>query len=296
MSRIRYYLRKAAKFLTGEFGDRTINIGNIKLTINLTDAGGSKYLSDEYIYDQLDKLHQEIEEIFHPQLVIDIGANYGYTGAVYSKIFPSAKLILIEPSPALEHYIKTNMSQNNVPEWILKSSICSDEDNNDAIFHLNPTSSQDNRVLAESGEWKPQRTNAVTISHLLSSHDDQKFVFIKIDTQGFEQRVFNGGRSFFSRSNNWIVKTEFAPYWLRSQNTDPASFIEHLTKNYCVAEFPLRPLFKGNTLTDLALKKIMPEDSNKFSEYVSSRAKDGKGWCDLLVWPRALEKQFLRNN
>src|SRR2546430_5618340 len=123
-----------------------LKIHDISLHVNSMDAGGTQYDSKSSYEECASPLYAEIAKWLEPQLVIDIGANYGFTALVFAKRFPQAQLVLVEPSPLLEEYIRTNLSQNGVLNYELIMAACGKGNSGSISFALNPHGSQDNRV------------------------------------------------------------------------------------------------------------------------------------------------------
>jgi FkbM family methyltransferase len=251
-----------------------------------TDPGGLQYDARPSFEMAVDYLYDQIAECLDPSLVVDVGANYGFTANVFAKRFPKAQLILVEPSPRLQPYIHTNLRNNGIERYTLIAAICSDGASSSVEFALNPTGSQDNRVRGENESWTRIKVPAVTIASILQGQRERGNVFIKIDTQGYETQVFRGAMDYLCEHKNWMITTEFAPYWLKSQGNSPEALLEFLVTNYLVVEQPMRTRYRGDVLATLFRNPLVKEDVNAFTRHVTSLNKQGFGWCDLLVIPK----------
>lgn len=269
-----------------EANDKTLNINGLYLTIDPSDSGAMAYESKGSYEELANPLYKEIKKTLNPSLVIDIGANYGFTGLVFAQNFSEAKIVLIEPDDRLCPYINHNFKQNGFSNIQLINAICGEKDSENKEFSLNPTCSQDNRVIGASNNWVRKTLTTVSLNKLIKSNSIEGSIFIKIDTQGYEEYIFRGGHKFLTNNKNWIIKTEFAPYWLISQGTKPVKFLSYLTSTYHVVEFPVRPTFLGNTIADLFKHKLMPYDTEEFINHIKSLNRDDRGWCDLLILPK----------
>ncbi len=271
--------------------DKTYMFDDVKLTIDSNDSGGKMY-DGKSSYEELNNtLYNDIKKRFNPDAIIDIGANYGYTGIVFKKKFPNAHLTLVEPCPSLCEYIAMNIQQNKINEYEIINAICAEKPDLDRNFALNPLGSQDNRVLGENEGWKIIQATTVTLDKLLADANCE-FYFIKIDTQGYEKQVFEGGLKFLSSNSNWFIKTEFAPHWLKSQGTNPLDFLQFLIENFAVAELPLRPRFIGDSIKYLFKNRLNLSDIDRFVEYLQKHNKNRRGWCDLIVMPKDGMKRY----
>lgn len=272
----------------------TIDFGIFKLTIDNQDGGGKYYKTPKFWSDLICPIQKEIVERLKPSVFVDIGANYGFTSLIHFSKNPDCSIIAVEASPELIPFLKENLDKNGCHNCRVIHAVCSDEDKKETKFSLNPQSSQDNRVIGTES-WHQVAVDSTNLNFLLKSVNSDDFVYIKIDVQGWEERVFKGGENWMSNAQNWIVKTEFAPYWLRSQNTDPVDLIKHLVSKYVVAEVPSRTRFRGDYLKALVRSSLKEDDCFEFVNYIQSLAKrDGVdiGWCDLIILPISVAEQL----
>ncbi len=72
-------------------------------------------------------------------------------------------------------------------------------------------------------EWTKAPGQAVLLDDLFRDREISGKTFLKIDTQGHEKHVLAGFESTMRNRRDWLIKMEFAPKWLRSQGTEPAS-------------------------------------------------------------------------
>lgn len=265
--------------------ENTLEIGDIKLSGNMNDKGFCLYDSKSSYEELNNHMYHEIQKKFMPDCVIDIGANYGFTGCVFAKAFPKAHIIAIEADQKLCHFIQKNFEQNHVKGGVIINAIGADKDDRVKSFSLNPSWSQDNRVQGADTSWKQVDVKTITLERIVSLYH-RHFYFIKIDTQGYEEYIFKGGESFLNANSNWMIKMEFAPQWLMWQNTDPEIFLEYLITKYTVCELPSRFTCK-DSLEDICRNKVLQKHEIKqFIAYIKAYYKDDLGACELIVVPK----------
>lgn len=271
-----------------------IDIGDIILTVRNNDGGGKHYLQRGHSEEYHSPFYRILGHALDPAYCIDIGANYGYTGLLMRKYFPSAHLTLVEPVPWLKNFIIHNFANNDAHFDALHSAICSDIDiGGKAAFGVRETGSQDSRVILQPG-MKEVVTDVVSISSLACDISDDAGVYIKIDTQGWEEHVFGGAEDFLQRHNRWFIKTEFAPSWLESQGSDPVGLLRKLTDSYDVFESPGRQRWNCVTFAEMAGNPLHRGSECAFSTYVRQLARDDKGWIDLYVTPPLRRSKYHR--
>lgn len=269
-----------------------VQIGDIALSFRDRDGGGRHYLQRGHSEEYHSRLYSILRVTLDPSACIDIGANYGYTGLLMRRAFPDSHLTLVEPIPWLESYIRHNFAQNGMRFDRLESAICSvPTEGNRSTFGVRPNSSQDSRVVPPPGAQAIE-TAVVTLDQLASRIGPDEGVYIKIDTQGWEQRVFEGGEGFMSRHHKWFAKTEFAPEWLESQGTDPVALLEWLMARYEIHESVGRVRQNAACLADVVGRSLIPRTAAGFVEYVRNLALHDKGWVDLYVLPPAERRTY----
>lgn len=264
------------------------NIDDIKLQVNILDPGGRCYFLMKSYIEKNNPIYKLIQNKFNSDLVVDIGANYGFTSVIFSKIFNKAKIISIEPVKKLCKYIEVNSKLNN-SNIILIRGICGDNSLIDYKYiSKNPFYSQDNRVNRPSIFWNKEKVDLVSIDKNLILLNIG-FTFIKIDVQGYEYEVMKGGENYLKNYNNWIIKIEFSPFLLQSQGTNPEIFLNYLINNYDVVDISGNLNFKGN-IFDLFNYKLTLYDTDLFIKYVKSLNHKELGYIDLLIKSKNLYK------
>ncbi|TCV66266.1 FkbM family methyltransferase [Neorhizobium sp. S3-V5DH] len=273
----------------------SVEIGDVTLMFRKGDAGGTHYYQRGHSEEYYSPFYAVLRETVDPKVCIDVGANYGYTGMLMRRAFPSSKLTLIEPIPWLADFIADNFVANGLRYDRFYSAIVSDSEAQKTKFGVNEKASQDSRVIAQPG-WSIVETDVVTLDMLTKDVDADSGVYIKIDTQGWEERVFAGGRRFLSSHKKWFIKTEFAPQWMDSQGTDPVTFLRDLTANYAVHESPGRQRWNCSSLAELIGPPLKAGSEEDFVSYVRKLVLNGKGWVDLYVLPNPEKRGYQANS
>ena len=129
---------------------QTISIDEIKLSVYKSDRGVDHYKQRGHKEDSVSPLWRLIRQKLWPEIVIDIGANYGHTGCLLSASLGAKRLIVIEPDPRLSSILRMNLNQvaANRETEIIQAALMNHEDCITRIG-INPGSTQDNRVVAQ---------------------------------------------------------------------------------------------------------------------------------------------------
>jgi hypothetical protein len=87
--------RKLKNIITKSKRNNIVNINfeEIQLNVDWSDAGGRQY-DQRQSYEEIRSLfYKDLASTLNPSVVLDIGANYGFTALIFRKKFPNAKLM-----------------------------------------------------------------------------------------------------------------------------------------------------------------------------------------------------------
>ena len=262
---------------------KDVSIGDLRLAV----LGGNW---DADWYDQRgahEERHSPLYNLVNKggfRSFIDVGANYGFVSILARQAAPSIHVVAIEADPRLIPLVHTNLERNGVTDASVIHAIAGPTVDNTTTFSLNPNSTLDNRVSMDS--WEKLPVAQLTLGSIIDELTLPNPIFLKIDTQGFEASVLAGASSLLSTRDDWMIKMEFGPMWLRSQSVDPAAFLGDLCGRFTVVEFPARVAFAEQSLKAIFRNPIEPLMAKPFVDYVTSLNKHGRGWVDLLVRSR----------
>jgi len=260
--------------------NKTFHINGITLAGDRLDPGFMAYPKH---YDEVvNRFYELVAQEHHPDIILDIGANYGFITCILHKYVKDAIFVVVEPNQRVLPFLKKNVYYNGVRGWVV-NAICG-ECNKDAVdFYINPSGSQDSRVKGKRG-WKKQSVPSVAIDSILKRNMNNT-VFIKTDTQGYEEYVYRGGKEFFANNNKWLMRMEFCPILFEHHGTNPLKFLSELVSKYDVVDIN-SPAYTTPSLDYLFQCPLKLEQLNNFISYVSSLKEKNIGWTDILIRPK----------
>lgn len=270
-----------------------VDFNGISLKIN-SGSGGGVYKSNSMYAEFHDLIYKKIAEVFRKSvLVVDIGANIGFCSIQLARAFPSPKMICVEPNPLTIDYLKRNLTENKINDFVLLNCIVGNS-NAEATFQINNSFAADSRVFGLENGYSEISIGQITIDSIIKKHTDDlhiKYtdveVFIKIDTQGYEKQVLDGANKLLESSLRFLIKMEFSPFHLQNMGTEPTLFLKSLVENFSVTEIT-RSRFKGDDLGSIFSRKLSIADVEDFTNYTSRLARNRMGWTDLLIGPKFL--------
>ncbi|MBU1132777.1 FkbM family methyltransferase [Patescibacteria group bacterium] len=164
--------------------------------------------------------------------VLDIGANSGtFTYFVSTMVGDEGKVYAFEPEPAnykaLDRLVKSKNLQNVKTYNVALSS----KQGTETLFvdKLSPGShsfAEDNLISATKNGIEVQTT---TLDSVLAANG--RVDIIKIDVQGAEGMVFEGGQKLLQQEGPISIFLEFWPGGMKKLGTDPIRFLQSFTDN-----------------------------------------------------------------
>jgi FkbM family methyltransferase len=162
-------------------------------------------------------------------VIIDIGANIGFTSAIFSLVNPSGVVYAVEPGWQNHAFLNTNI-QKNMLKNIEPVNIAIADSNR--FQHFNENSAWG--FLQELDELNEQEntTQVMTLDSFVEEVGLTQLDLIKIDVEGFEPFVFAGMNKSIERFNPKII-FEFNSFCMLSfGKSNPIDFMEMINSKF----------------------------------------------------------------
>jgi FkbM family methyltransferase len=148
--------------------------------------------------------------------VIDIGANTGQFAAIIHGLFPRARIYGFEPLPDCYQQLMDNMG--GVPGFVAFNVALGDQDGEGQMHRhsftpsssLLPSSPLLTRVFPHTGQDRVDTVSVRRLDTIATQLELEHDLLVKIDVQGYEDRVIRGGKKVLSLASVLIVETSFA--------------------------------------------------------------------------------------
>ena len=168
---------------------------------------------------------ESIKKYFEPKSILDIGANVGQFYNEIKNIFPNSYYYLIEGSESCEVVLETfnvdysicllSDTEKEVDFYIRKNEPrCT----GNSIYRENTSFYYDDQIIVEKKKNK-------TLSNLLNN---QTFDLIKIDVQGSEIDIINGGLDIIKEAKGILMEVSLMEY---NQNAPTKDFVYEYMDN-----------------------------------------------------------------
>ena len=153
-----------------------------------------------------------------PLTAIDIGANIGEWAVDFKRHFPNVNVLSVEANIQLEQQLKANN-----PNYLI--TLLGREINDGVKFYINPGTDNDTgaSIYRETTQWG---NNAMEITLPMTTLDSlgKRFDWIKIDVQGAELDVLNGG--YETMKHAMVIELELSVMQY-NKNSPSASEVIH---------------------------------------------------------------------
>jgi FkbM family methyltransferase len=157
--------------------------------------------SDIYAFTQIfvHRQYAPLNELTGIELIVDLGANVGYSSAYFLTKFPHAEVIAVEPDPTNIALLKHNMTPYCDRVKIIHAGVWS----HPARLTISDIPYRDGREWTRQvQEWQQGDIEGVDIPTLLNSAGHDRISLLKVDIEGAECVLFSGNYK------SWIDKVD----------------------------------------------------------------------------------------
>ena len=189
-------------------------------------------------------------------VIINIGANIGLFAIHLAKVFPSKKIIAIEPNPEAYSLLVKNIPVNNCSGSITAINVCVSDVSGKLSFSIIPGKSEYSSIsgiVHKSVEQEIQKIIEVESKQLKEIVLDKKVSLIFMDVEGAEKKIIDGSIDILLKDkpiivcecNNELLKK------FDSTSLELVSILEKLNYNVTNADKPSKKVkhpYNGNIL------------------------------------------------
>ena len=192
---------------------RYIKIGDIKLPLDFSNPHEKQYYktikNDDFLISK--RLVREGDRI------LDIGANIGFTALLYVS-FGAKEVYAFEPVLKLYKRIKSLKTHRIKAFNIALSNYVGQNEMFLSSAHNQGHSLNHSWPSRFGHVFEKKLVQTVKISTLDKVLPKDNFDFVKIDVEGLELEVIEGGINFFKRNYNSIIQIEIYPWQFKQTN------------------------------------------------------------------------------
>lgn len=145
-----------------------------------------------------------------PATVIDIGANVGQFSVAVSHMLPDAALYPVEPDPATADRLRANLSPRVAANVAVTAvgertgSITFEVNADSQVSSVLPLGEGRKQAFPDASVQKTMTVPITTLDAMFAGKTLAQPVLLKVDVQGYEDRVIEGGAQLL-RGIRWVV-------------------------------------------------------------------------------------------
>jgi len=178
----------------------------------------------KWIEDPYTPLVQKSPELFKGGNILDVGANIGYTAALFAKVVsPGFRVYAFEPEDRNFKMLKHSVSRGILEGTVIPICAAVGDKNEMGELWLNPEHHADHRMVTPSFHGKngaraeTQRIPIIRLDDFCSkTFPDDPVRLIKIDVQGYEECVCRGMQQLLISNPQAFVGLEYYPHGMES--------------------------------------------------------------------------------
>ncbi len=164
-------------------------------------------------------IHMIRSEQIDPELIIDVGANKGQFGITAASIFPKSSVYSFEPDPdVFAVLVENTCTYKNIK--CFQTALGSEE--GEIEFNRNsyslsssilPLTEKHLSAFPKAIEKEVIKISLTTLDKISAEFDLTKTVLLKLDVQGYEKMVLEGGRETLKKIDYVVLEASFKPLY-----------------------------------------------------------------------------------
>jgi FkbM family methyltransferase len=183
-----------------------------------------------YIEDPLHGLVSSRPDLFAGGHILDIGANVGYTTALFCGVVePPFRVISFEPESSNFDLLQLVVSRRRLGGRALVERAAVGRQPGEMLLWVNAAHHADHRVLTDAlrstlerdGALRSEPVKMVSVDGYLDERGLAPVSFVKMDVQGYEPEVCAGMEGTLKRHPDAVVAFEHAPAETRELGFEP---------------------------------------------------------------------------
>jgi FkbM family methyltransferase len=164
--------------------------------------------SDLSVFNQI-FLHREyrcLDDLEDPRLVVDCGANVGYSAAYFLSKFPNAFVIAVEPDPGNFTELNRNLAPYETRYTALHSAIWSHATKMVLREGYMGAGREWARQVREATDVEENALVALDIPSILALSKFDRISILKVDIEGAETELFAGSTDWLTKVDNLVIE------------------------------------------------------------------------------------------
>ncbi len=200
----RWLLKRA-----GLQGPVDIQVGDLKFRVPSSEEPVAFHLIADGLYDERTCAVLQ-HALRHDSVLLDVGANVGAIAITAAHQWcPGGRVVGIEASPAVFRYLEGNLNANPVRGMTVLHRAVSNRTGEMLSFYDAPDEKFGMGSLANRFGGEETKVRTITLDDAMESLGIKHVDVIKVDVEGFELQVFEGGMRLLRQKPAPLIVFEF---------------------------------------------------------------------------------------
>ena len=221
---------------------RIVKRNGIAFKLDISDTV-DHFIFFNYYDEALESFFKDCQQA---KVILDIGANIGWTTLRSAKENPKARIIAFEPHRVTFERAQDNFSRNNFSNIELLNVGLGDKNTILKIYEMKDNNSGMNRIVLEEINRPFKEVKIKRLDELIQELNIETVDLIKIDVEGFEPFVLKGAAAILTNSNAKIIM-ETDDRFLKNNGSSAQELIS-LLQGYGYKKF-----YRADKKTDIKL-------------------------------------------
>ena len=178
-------------------------------------------------------LHYVANNVVKPDSpVMDIGANIGVTASVFAR-HTRGPIFVIEPSPVIFPYLEATVAANGTGD-VRARNVALGREEGKLHFFADKTAGAASHLITDATLARKSdiEVEVTTLDALAKAEGIDRLDLIKLDVEGFELDVLEGGRETLARLKPAVFLEFNAFTMIAFRDTNPRTFLRTLTETF----------------------------------------------------------------
>jgi FkbM family methyltransferase len=143
-------------------------------------------------------------------LIVDCGANVGYSSAYFLSRFPACRVIAVEPDPGNFELLRRNVAPYGDRVSTIRAGIWSHAASLKLRSESVETGNEWTQSVRECGPGEPADLTALSVKGILDASGFDRISILKIDIEGAETVLFESGYAdWLPRVDNMVIELHY---------------------------------------------------------------------------------------